>query len=291
MLKSRKILLNIRSYILITFGLFLHALGWTAFLIPAKIIGGGVAGISTILFFSTNIPVGYFVFAINAVLILGSMRILGAKFGIFTIYGISMISLFFIILQKYIHEPIVTDQFMSALIGGTLSGAGVGIAFANGGNTGGTDIIALIVTKYKNISPGRVILYLDIFIIASILFILKSTDKPLEKLVFGYVVMAVTSYTIDLVLEGAKQSYQIIVISTQNRIIADRIGTEVGRGITLLNGFGWYSKADVEVLMVIARKQDKPHIMRIIKETDIRAFISVAKVMGVYGQNFDQIKI
>ncbi len=288
---TKKIFEVIRSYFGITIGLFISVLGWTGFLLPAKIVGGGVTGVATIIFLGTSFPIGYSILLINAVLILIAIRLLGAKFGIATIYGIGMSSFLFFVLQHFIQEPFVTDQFMSALIGGALAGIGVGITFVNGGNSGGTDIVALIIGKYRNISPGRIFIYLDFVIIGSSFLVYQSGDKPIEKLVYGYVVMAVVSYVIDLVVEGAKQSYQITVFSKQNRIIADRIGNEVGRGITLLNGYGWYSKAEIEVLMVIARKTDKQQIMKIIKETDERAFISVAKVQGVFGMNFDKIKI
>lgn len=278
---------NVRSYFFITFGLFIFALGWTAFLIPSEIVGGGVSGIGSLIFYAFDIPVGYSAFIVNVFLVLIGMRYLGANFGINTIYGIAIGALFFIVLQNNINEAVVKDEFMSALLGGILSGAGIGIAFSHGGNSGGTDIIALLVNKYYNISPGRVILYLDVIIIGSSYLIFHS----LEKIVYGYVVIAVVSYTIDMVLEGSKQSYQLMIISDHYKEIADRIGNELGRGITFLRGKGWYNQKDREVLLVFARKQDKQNILRIIQETDDSAFLSVAKVMGVFGQNFEQIKI
>jgi len=283
---NKKTFKFIRSYVLIAIGLFLHAFAWSAFLIPSEIIGGGVAGIGSLLFFSTGISAGVYIFLINTILVAIAMKVLGAKFGINSIYGFVGNSLFFIILQHYIKDPLVDDQFMSALIGAGLSAVGVGIAFINGGNSGGTDIIALIVNKYRNISPGRVILYCDIIIIASSYLLFQS----IEKIVFGYVVMAVFAYVLDLMLEGEKQSYQIMVFSTQNQVIAERISSEVGRGITLLKGYGYFTRQDNEVLLVIARKHDKLKIMQIIDETDKKAFVSIAKVAGVFGLNFEKIK-
>jgi len=279
--------INFRSYVFITVGLFIFTFGWTAFLIPAQIIGGGVAGICALFYFATGFPVGISVLIINIVLVLIAMKILGAQFGLNTIYGFAVCSLFFLVLQKLITKPVIQEQFMSAMLGGIIGGAGLGIAFSNGGNSGGTDIIALIVNKYRNISLGRTILVLDVIIITSSFIIFQSV----EKIVYGYVVMAVGSYTIDLVFEGAKQSYQIMIVSKDYQKIADRIGTEIGRGITFLNAMGWYNKQETEVLMVIAHKNDKQDILRIIKETDEKAFISVAKVMGVFGENFDKIKL
>ncbi len=294
--KESVILKNIRSYLFITIGLFLYAFAWSGFLIPSGILGGGITGVSTLIYYATGkmIQVGYSNLVLNAILILIAMKILGAKFGINTIYGIVISSLFFILLQNLIQDPIITDnKFMCALIGAMLSGLGIGIAFSNGGNSGGTDIIALIITKYYNVSPGRVILYLDVLIIGSSFFVFTdlSIQERIEIVVYGYVIMGVFSYTLDTVIEGNKQSYQIMVFSKNNKLIADRIGEEIKRGVTILKGEGWYSKSEQNVLVVIARKQDKSEIMKIINESDQEAFFSVAKVSGVFGKNFDSIKI
>ncbi|MEN8120534.1 MAG: YitT family protein [Bacteroidota bacterium] len=277
----------IKPYLYITTGLFIFAFGWTAFLIPSEIIGGGISGLGSLIYFSTGFPVGYTTFLVNIVLVIIAMRILGARFGINTIYGIIISSIFFIVLQGLISQPLVNDEFMAALIGGGLSGVGVGIAFSHGGNAGGTDIIALIIIKYRNISPGRVFLYINLVVIASSWFLFHS----IEKIVYGYVTMAVTAYSVDLILNGSRQSFQIMIYSRFSKIIAERISTEVERGVTCLKGYGWYSKEEVDVVMVIARKQDKQRILAISKETDEKAFISVAKVMGVFGHNFDEIKL
>ena len=175
---------------------------------------------------------------------------------------------------------------MATVIGGILSGAGVGIVFSQGGSTGGTDIIAMMINKKYNISLGRLILYMDIFIIASSFLLFGS----IEKIVYGYVSMGITSYVIDLILEGSNQSYQIFVFSKKHEEIASRISTEVGRGITLINGQGWYSKEEMKVLLVLVKKYESSHTLRIIKEVDPSAFISLGSVMGVYGEGFDRIK-
>ncbi len=281
-----KIFSFIKNYIFITFGLFINALGWVAFLIPAKIVGGGVTGLSSIIYYITDFPVGVSILIINSILILLAIKILGAKFAVTSIYGIVTISVFFMILPQFITQPIITDRFMSALIGGAIAGVGIAIAFINGGNSGGTDIIALIINKYRNVPPGRIILYCDLGIIASSFFISQS----LETVVYGYVVMAVFAYTLDLVIEGAKQSYQLTIMSQQSGLIADRITSELGRGVTLIKGTGWYTKHEVDVLLVVIRKHDKTKVMKIIVETDKNAFISQAKVSAVFGLNFDKIR-
>jgi uncharacterized membrane-anchored protein YitT (DUF2179 family) len=294
--RNSEVFKNIRSYVFITIGLFLYTFAWSGFLIPSGILGGGISGVSTLIYYATGktIQVGISNLILNAILILIAMKILGAKFGINTIYGIVISSLFFILLQNLIHDPIIKDnKFMCALIGAMLSGLGIGIAFSNGGNSGGTDIIALIITKYYNVSPGRVILYLDVLIIGSSYFVFTnlSPQERVEIIIYGYVIMGVFSYTLDTVIEGNKQSYQIMIFSKENRLIADRIGKEIKRGVTLLKGEGWYSKSEQNVLVIMARKQDKTEIIKIINESDNEAFFSIAKVSGVFGKNFDRVKI
>lgn len=270
----------------------MYTFAWSVFLIPQNIVGGGVAGISSIIFLGTGIPVGISNFAINIVLLLIGIKTLGSKFGINTIFGIVVASLSFILWQQVIHIERIIDAtqfepFMCAIIGAGISGVGIGTTFNYGGNSGGTDIIALIITKYKNISAGTVILYIDIFIIASA-FILP--EMSITNVVYGYTVMFVFTYVLDLTIEGNKQSYQIMVFSSKADEIADAIGSGVKRGVTIIDAHGWYTKKEQKIVLVIARKQDKVEIMRIIKLLDPAAFISVDKVQGVFGENFDTLR-
>lgn len=277
---------TVRSHLIITFGLFLNALAWTAFLIPAKITGGGITGVSTLIYYASGFPIGISYLIINALLILISIKILGTKFGVQTIYSVVALSFLLSLLQRYITQPIVNDTFLSTVIGGILGGAGVGIVFSQGSSTGGTDIIAMIINKYRNISPGRVILYLDIFIIASSYLIFGS----IEKIVYGYVAMGLTSYTIDLLFTGSKQSVQMFIFSKKYDLIAERIGKDLGRGVTIIDGRGWYTGEQTKVLLVMVKKPEASFIFRIIKEVDQNAFMSVNNVMGVYGQGFERIR-
>ncbi len=280
------------QYFMIILGVLMYTFAWSVFLIPQNIVGGGVAGISSIIFLGTGIPVGISNFAINIVLLLIGIKTLGSKFGINTIFGIIVASLSFILWQQVIHIERIIDAtqfepFMCAIIGAGISGVGIGTTFNYGGNSGGTDIIALIITKYKNISAGTVILYIDIFIIASA-FILP--EMSITNVVYGYTVMFVFTYVLDLTIEGNKQSYQIMVFSSKADEIADAIGSGVKRGVTIIDAHGWYTKNEQKIVLVIARKQDKVEIMRIIKLLDPAAFISVDKVQGVFGKNFDTLR-
>lgn len=278
---------EVRSYLLITIGLILNAIGWNAFLIPSEIIGGGLVGIASILWFTLKIPIGATVLVGNAILVALAIKLIGAKFGVKTIVGIVINAIVLSVFQLLFKDPLVTDKFMAAIIGATLCGVGLGIVFTQGSASGGTDIIALIINYYKNITPGRVILIFDIIIIGSTYFIFHS----IEKVMYGYVVMAVVSYVIDLVMEGNKQSYQFMIFSKQNQQIANRITNEVGRGVSVLKGIGWYTKEPMDVLVVICRRTDRNQILSIIKDEDNKAFFSITKVAAAYGLNFERIKI
>ncbi len=282
------------SYLVITLGILIYTFGWAAVMLPAKIVGGGVSGISSVLYYAVgiHIPIGIINLVINAILVLIGFKTLGAKFGANTIYGIIMSSLCFILWQQVLHVETLFDVsqfggFMCAIIGGALCGGGIGMTFAMGGNSGGTDIIALIVSKFYNISPGKVIMYLDIFIVGSSFFV----SHKIENVVFGYIVMVTMTYVLDMVLDGNKQSYQILVFSQKNKEIGDAITTEVGRGATLLDAEGCYSHQEQQVLIVMVHKTDKPHVMQIIHRIDDKAFISVSKTQGVYGKNFEKLKL
>jgi len=284
----------ILSYVIITLGIAIYTFAWSAFMLPAKIVGGGVSGISSVLNLAVGIPlpIGVMNFIINAVLVLIGFKVLGSKFGANTIYGIIMSSVMFIVWQQVLHVENLFDVdqfggFMCAIIGGALCGGGIGLTFSMGGNSGGTDIIALIVSKFYNVSPGKVIMYLDIFIIGSSYFV----SHRIENVVFGYVVMITMTYVLDMVLDGNKQSYQVIVFSSRNKEISDAITNEVGRGVTLLEGQGGYSHQATQVLMVMIHKSDKSLVMHIIHRIDPDAFISVSKTQGVYGRNFEKLKM
>ncbi len=284
----------ILSYVVITLGILLYTFAWSAFMLPAKIVGGGVSGISSVLNIAVGIPlpIGVLNFIINAVLLAIGFKVLGSKFGANTIYGIVMSSLCFILWQQVLHVENLFDVsqfggFMCAIIGGALCGAGIGLTFTMGGNSGGTDIIALIVSKYYNISPGKVIMYLDIVIIGCSYFV---SHRP-ENVIFGYIVMMVMTYVLDMVLDGNKQSYQVMVFSLHNDEIADAVTREVGRGATLLDAEGCYTHQQQKVLLMMVHRTDKQRVMSIIHRIDDTAFISVSKAQGVYGKNFEKLKI
>ncbi len=282
-----KLTATIKDYAIITFGLLMFVMGWLLFLIPAEITGGGVSGIAAVVYFATKIPVSITFLAINAVLVLIAIKILGANFGVKTIYSIVVLTIFFAVFQNIIKKPIVDDTFLSAVLGGMAGGIGLGMVFSRGGSTGGTDIFAMIVMKYRNVSPGRIIMYCDVIIIASSYFVFQSP----EKLVYGYVTMWVVSYSLDSFLSGANRSAQMFIFSSKHEEIADFITKEAVRGVTVFDGVGWYTKENIKIVMSIVRKKETSAIFRKIKEIDPNAFISMASVMGVYGQGFEKLKL
>ena len=267
-------------------GLCLYVLSWTLFLVPAQITGGGISGMAAVIYYSTKIPIGLTFFVINVFLVAIAVKVLGASFGIKTVFSMIVLSLLFLVPQSLFPEAIIKDNFLSAVLGGMMGGVGIGLVFSRGGSTGGTDIIAMIINKYRNISPGRIIMYCDVIIIGSSYFLVHSLDK----MVYGFVSMAVVSYTLDAYLSGSNASAQIFIFSSKYEEIADFINNDTMRGVTVLDGKGWYTQQDVKVLMTIVRKKETSIIFRKVKEIDSDAFISMASVMGVYGQGFDKIK-
>jgi uncharacterized membrane-anchored protein YitT (DUF2179 family) len=288
----RTIINNVRTYVLIALGVLIFSLAWTAFLLPHQVSGSGVSGLAAIIFYATGIPMGYTYFAINVILVIIGLKILGAGFGIKTIYGIMLGALMLSVLQPLIPTPVVQEKFMSALIGGGLCGVGLAIIFTQGGSTGGTDIIAMIVTKYRNISLGRVILLCDVIIISSSYLILTGLEpvQRVETMVYGFVTMAVQAYTLDTILSGNRQSVQVFIFSQHFDLIADQITGKLHRGVTVVDGTGWYSKESQKLIITLVRKNEASDLYRIIRSIDDKAFITVANVMGVYGKGFEELK-
>lgn len=277
---------TIRSYAIMTVGLFIYSLGWASFILPAQVVSGGVAGMASAIFYATGFPVEYSYVGINVILLALAIKILGASFGVKTIYSIAMITLFVRILRGVITEPIVNEAFMATVIGGAIGGLGIGLVFLQGGSTGGTDIIAMIINKYRDIMPGRAIMVCDALVVASSYFIFNSV----EKMVYGFVTMFTLTYCIDIVLVGRKQSVQMMIFSKHYAEIADAITSQLDRGVTILDGQGWYSKKEMKVILSIVKKTQVQAVHKIVKQIDPQAFISQEAVMSVYGEGFDVIK-
>ncbi|MDP4276638.1 MAG: YitT family protein [Bacteroidota bacterium] len=278
---------SIREYVTIVIGLAMYALGWTGFLLPHGITTGGVTGIGALLFFAKGIPVAATYLIINLILLIIAIRIIGWTFCIRTAFGVAVLTVFLSVAQTLIKKPIlINEPFMACILGGALTGGGVGLVFTANGSTGGTDIVAMVINKYRNVTLGRVMLYCDLCIISCSYLIFHS----FEKILFGLTTLIVMTYLVDFVVNGVRQSVQFLIISKKYDEIAHRINTEIIRGVTVLDGAGFYSQTPTKVLMVLARKNESAKIFRIIKQVDPNAFISQSSVIGVYGQGFDVIK-
>ena len=312
---------RVKEWALVTLGILIYVTGWALFLMPNNLVGGGISGIASMVQYATGgtIQMGYTYFTLNAILIVAAVIVIGMGFGAKTIYAIILASLGLRFLPTLIPPEIIqtlalqNGKLMSTLCGGLM--VGIGMSISNGGSTGGTDIIALIYTKYRNVSPGKVILYLDFIIILSSLLVpsvvpdldpetgrqlIGPDGQPVSHLmpfaekvttvIYGLILVTVNSNVIDKYLSGSQQSVQLFILSKHFKEIADSITHDLHRGVTVLDGKGWYTQAPTEVLMVITRKTDLNLLLRNIKAIDPHAFLSVSSVNGVYGQGFDTIK-
>ncbi|MBN2262586.1 MAG: YitT family protein [Prolixibacteraceae bacterium] len=277
---------TIKSWAIMFIGSMLFSLGWTVFLIPADINGGGISGVGALVYNLTGIPAGVIYLAVNAVLVVIAIIKLGANFGAKTIVNMLLISAMLTFFQNMFSEPLIDDKFLSAVLGGIAGGLGLGLVFSQGGTTGGTDIIASLVMKYRRISPGRVIMYCDVIIISMSWFVFHSA----EILVYGYVSMWVVSYTLDAFLNGANQSAQIFIFSEKWEAIRDAIMHDNHRGVTLMDATGGYTNKPVKLVMTVVRKRETSAVFSRIMAIDPKAFITMGSVMGVYGEGFDEMK-
>ena len=292
---NRKVWTLTVDYLLITIGLALYAFGWGFFLLPYKMVSGGVTGVAALVFYATGLQISYTYFVINFVLLIVALKVLSLRFMMKTIYAIFTLSLMLEIAQAAVTYPDGTmyqmlgpqEDFMSMILGAIFSGIALAIVFMRNGSTGGTDIVAACVNKYRDISLGRVLIFVDLGIILSSYTIFEDW----RKIVFGLVLMVLENFTLDYFMTARMQSVQFLIFSKKSKEIAHDIATKMQRGITILDGHGWYSGNEMQVLCILAKKREQISMLRIIKRIDPNAFVSVGAVKGVYGEGFDQIKV
>lgn len=297
-LSISKVAVGIKEYLLMTLGMFLYAFGWVGCVIPAGGMGGGATGLSMI--FNAIFPaisIGTFVFIINAALLIVAGFIVGWNFGIKTIFCITVLSIAMDVCGAVLPENILaiytqhidSHNILLVIMGAVLAGAGVALSFSQGGSTGGTDIVAMIINKYKTISYGKIVISSDFFIIGSSIFLASDIATGIATVIYGYIMVAVFGYTVDLIQSGNQQSNQIFIISPKYEAIADAINHEAHRGVTIIDGKGWYTKSECKIAMVVCRKRDASGILKIARRIDENAFITMGSVMGVYGQGFEAL--
>ncbi len=277
-----------------TVGMFCYAFGWIGCILPAGGVGGGASGLSIIIctalekYFGVSVEIGTMVFCINAILLIIAGYIVGWKFGIKTIYCISILSVAMNTLQGLLDGVVLfeLETILMIALGAISSGVGVALCFKQGGSTGGVDIVAMIINHYRTISYGKIVIYADFAIIASSLLI----GMGLEAVIYGYLLTAIFSYTVDILMSGSQQSSQIFIISKDPQAMADAIMLSSHRGITLIDSQGWYTKGESKIVMVVCRKRESSHILSVVRSVDPAAFITVGSVMGVYGQGFEELR-
>lgn len=296
-MKLKKVLTVAWDYFLMTIGTLVFVMAWTTFLQPNGLASGGLTGFSTILDYATQgrIPMDFTYALLNVLLLVAGFLFLGKAFGFKTIYVIGLSSFLFWFLPEYfpqleVVEPEKLTPLMVALVGGAMEAAGIGLILLRGGSTGGTDIVAMILNKYWPVSPGKVYLYSDVFIVSSLLIIPVEDGGGLVNMIYAFVVMLVFSFGIDFVLLGNKSSVQLLVFSKKYKEIADHIIYDVQRGVTALQSVGWYSQQDSKVLIIILRKNEMHEVVNEIKRIDKDAFMSVSTTTSVYGEGFEEIK-
>lgn len=289
-IKKRQLKLMLKDYIFIFLGITLYSIGYNAFILPEKVVMGGVTGISSILYYAFGWSPALLIWVINIGLLAIAARFISREFTFRTIVGVTLLSIM-IAATKPIFDlyPMITpneDRFMHVLIGGMLAGAGLGMVFVHNGSTGGTDIIVALINKFSRMSMGRALQVTDIAIISSSYILFHS----FELIVYGVVFTLVASFMVDYVVNGSRQTVQFMIISKRHKEMADAMNNELHRGVTILHGEGWYSKKDVEVILVLCRKYESQYAFNLIKSIDPEAMVSQTFCQGVFGEGFDKIK-
>ena len=298
MISKDKVWISAKDYVLITFGLFLYAFAFSAFIAPENVVIGGMAGLGQLIYFITDkifgygMPIAVSIYALNAILLLIAFKTVSRTFVVRTIFGVSVLALMIGIFQPMFKEPIVQQEtFMNVIIGGMLCGIGVGLAFVHNGSSGGIDIIAAMVSKHSNISIGRTMQICDFCIVTSSILLPRPEGQEIASPVYGYIVLLIVPFMADMMVNTNRQSVQFTIFSRYWQEIATAVNNEAHRGCTVISGMGWYSKQEVKVLIVICRKYEAMTVFRIIRAIDKDAFITQANVNGVYGQGFDELKL
>ena len=291
---GKKILESVLDYVVIILGALVFCMAWDSFLIPNGIASGGLTGLCTVIQFATGIPLSASYIVLNAILLSVAFWVLGGGFGVKTIFCIAVTTVLFEVLphfevlQALPGRPLyISEKILLPIIGGLVESVGISWIFRRGGSTGGTDIIALVLNKFWPISPGKVYMVIDLFIIASVLLI---PGKGLQDMVYGYIAMLSFSFFLDYLMLGSKATVQVMVFSRNYEAIADHITRKMNRGVTAINSVGWYTRNDSKILLIIARKTQLAELTKAIKGIDPKAFVSVCSATGVYGEGFEEMK-
>ena len=274
----------LRDYLLILAGVALTALGLVWFLIPNKIAAGGVSGLATIAYYLWGLPVGLTMLALNLPLFLACLREFGMRFGLRTLFGTVFLSVMVVVWTRMIHAPLTSHSFLAALYGGLITGAGMGLAFRAQGTTGGTDLGAQLLHRFTGISLGQSLLVIDGLVIALAGLVFQSAEAVLVAIITVFV----SSKAIDTVLVGVDYAKAAFIISDRAEEIGRTILTEMGRGVTGLDGRGLYTGARREILLCVISRSEEAKLKEIVHRLDPRAFVIFASVHEVLGEGFKE---
>ena len=293
-IKRNQVFDFIKDMVMINLGMAIYDVGWAAFLLPYHITTGGGAGLAAILQYATGFPMQYTLLIVNAVLLLLAWWQLGSKFTLKTLYAVISLTFYLEIGQQIVTQDDGTlikvlgdnQASMACILGAILNGLGIGLVFMSGGSTGGWDIIAALINKYKNVTIGRVLLYLDLFVIASCWPLFHNW----QMVVLGYVTLVVYTFTVDMMINSSQRSVQFTIYSKCENDIMEAIRKETGHTSTLLFGEGGYTHEGTKVLITVVYKREQVRVLRLIRDVDPEAFVTLHSVEGAYGKGFNMIK-
>lgn len=302
---KNKFLKTIWEYALMTIATFIYTAAWEAFMIPNQMSAGGLMGICTIIEFATDgvIKASYSFFVINAFLILMAVLIFGIGFGFKTIYCILMSSVFLWLIDdwSWLHSIpgnflYVQDKTLVPIIAGIFESLGIAICLRQGGSTGGTDIIALIVNKFWPISLSGVFFVTDFVVVISQLLLrpgfgsYAGDPKTFNDVIYGILEIITFALTIDMFTIGGKKKMQLLIFTEKFNEVADYVCKQMERGATILKAQGWFTKKDKNVVMVLLTRQEMSVLSKQVNIIDPKAFISISETAEVYGEGFEEIK-
>uniref|UniRef100_UPI003FF03EA4 YitT family protein n=1 Tax=Prevotella sp. TaxID=59823 RepID=UPI003FF03EA4 len=287
---GKSIYRTVRDYAIIAIAMIMGVIGLNLFLVPNEITMGGTMGVAEIVYWGTGIQTQYTYFVINAVLLIAALKVLGWRFCVKTVYAVVVFTVASSVFQwlGFANVHLLADQkFMACIVGGVFMGTSVGLGLSAGGSTGGSDVVAAMIHKYRDVSLGHIILFCDLTIITSSYVVLHDW----EKVLYGYVLLFIVSFCVDYVVNSLRRSVQFLIISRKWEEIGLAINKIADRGCSTLNGNGFYSKRDIKVIFCIAKKSESAMIFDIVDEIDPDAFVAQSAVIGVYGQGFDRVRV
>ncbi len=276
------------SYSLIIIGAFILAAAFVLFITPYKIVPGGVYGISIVLHYLFNTPVGLVALCFDIPLTIIGIRFLGPRFGMKTVVGFSLTALFTDTLTLFWgFEPLVKgDALLSSIFGGVLAGLGLGLIFKSKATSGGSDIVAMIIAKYTRLPLGMLMIYVDSVIVLVGLVVFQDWKIPL----YSWIVIFITGKVIDVVLEGVSYDKSIFIISDKHEEIRDKIINNLDRGGTYIDGKGMFNYADKRIIFTVVSRRELALLEEYIHEIDPKAFLTVTDATEILGEGFKSLK-